>query len=140
MSSSEAPEICWTAFMSADQPALRVRASVSENGRPVKNTAAARRSSSSRVRRYSARKPIFFSFDVVPAMASAVSTKRRMSSFPLHQNLEAFSHASRKNQVFDFEKPAHRGRIARSCESFHLLEDSAADEVVHLSCEKNRVE
>src|SRR5205814_2819771 len=126
MSSSEAPEICWTAFISADQPALRVRASVSENGRPVKNTAAARRSSSSSVRRYSARKPIFFSFDVVPAMASAVSTKRIMvvilgkmgrspinpflqykngliglrPHFPLHQNLEAFSHASRKNQIF----------------------------------------
>src|SRR5215471_208612 len=124
MSSSEAPERSCTALTRADQPTLSVRASVSAKGLPVKNTAAARRSSSASVRKYSASKPIFFSFEVVPAIASAVSAKRRISSFSLHQNFETLPHTAGKDQFLDLDEALHRCGITSNSKLFDFLEIS----------------
>src|SRR5262245_46886973 len=138
MCSSEALEICWTAFIKADHPTFNVRASVRANGRPVKKTHAARRSSSFSVRRYSARKSIFLSFDVVPAIASAVSEKSRIPSFSLHQNLETFAHPVGENQSLHPHQALHRNRIAGGGKSLHFIQHTELDQVVLLRREQNR--
>src|SRR5438094_8161994 len=73
-------------------------------------------------------------------MASAVSANRCISSFSLHQNLETFAHASRKNESFDPDQTLHGCGIAGRGELLHLVQNSEADEVVHLLREENGVE
>src|SRR5215813_4924834 len=137
--SSEAPDICCTALIRADQPTFSVRGSVSANGRPVKNTAAARRSSSRRSRRYSARAPIFFSFEVVPEMTSAVSANPLNPlnlELPLDQNLETLAHRSGENQFFYLQQTLHRFGVSAHGQFLDLKENAPPDEVVHLRGEQ----
>src|SRR5438309_12091883 len=66
-------------------------------------------------------------------MASAVSANRCISSFSLHQNLETFAHASRKDEIFNLYQSRHGCGVTGICELCDLIQDAQTDEVIHLS-------